>query len=317
MQDKTVIISGCDGQIASYLTEYLLPINYKITGLIHRSVIRNLSKHTNLSLVQCNIEEQSKIADIIKTIQPSIFVNCAAQSNNHTSFQDKEHTMKATGHSVSYMLEAIKKHSPNTKFIQLGSAEMFDMSDKPLNELSPMKGRSPYSEAKIFAHNAVIEARKEGLFASNCILFNSESPRRPDIYVSRKITKNAAMIKNGLASELVLGNVASRRSFLFAKDTANAIFKIMEHSQPDDFVVSSDDEHSIYEFAKEAFSFCELNVDDYLRIDQSLFRKTPENVLQGDATKIKTVLGWKAECSFRELVKMMVESDLELIKDMK
>jgi len=313
----TVCITGVTGQIGSYLTELFLKANYEVWGVIHNldkpmpTYMEPLLSDSKLSLISGDITYVPFVNSLASKC-PDFFINCAAQSNVVSSFDNAEYTMKATGNAVSSCLQAIQQYSPFTRFITLGSALMFGSSPAPQNEISPLDPQSPYAQAKFIGYQATIAYRKTGVFACNAICFNSESPRRSEEYVFRKITKGAARIKYGLQKTLTLGNLQSCRDFSHAQDTAEAIYKIITHHQADDFVVASGQTHSIQELVELAFEYCDLNWKDYVLIDPKFLRNTTENTLCGNITKIQTHLNWKAKYSFTDLIKEMVDYDLEL-----
>lgn len=313
---KTAYVTGSDGQIGSVICEKLLSKGYFVYGL-SRSTFNKFISHANLKTICGDITDFKFITESIKDTQPDLFFNCASQSNIVVSFQDPSYTKLATGHSVSTCLEAIKKFSGHTRFITLGSSAMFGSSPPNQNETTPFDPCSPYAEAKLIAYQAVLEYRSKGIFASNVICFNTESPRRPIDYVTRKITSSAAKIKLGLQDKLLLGNLNSKRDFSHAKDVADGIVKILASDKPNDFVVASEESHSIQEFVELVFARLNLNWQDHVVIDQKFFRDV-DNVYCGDASKIKCMLGWTPKYKFQDLVNEMTDFDLNLIgKEMK
>ena len=318
---KTAFITGACGQIGSYLSELLLQDNYQVYGLQHKdapaipSYLNAILENPNFKLVIGDITDQQMISSFIANHQPNLFINCAAQSNVRESFESPEYTKKATGDSVTTCLEAIRQHSLDTRFITLGSSEMFGKSPSPQNELSTFDPQSPYAEAKLMGYRATANYRKVyGLFACNAICFNSESPRRPEVYVTKKISTAAVRIKLGLQDKLVLGDLKSVRDFSHAQDTARAIYKIITARSPDDFVVASGKMHSVQDFVERAFNKLQLNWQDYVVIDPKFFRSTPPNVFCGNNSKLINTLNWKPKYTFEQLVDEMVEYDLKEMK---
>ena len=320
---KTVFITGASGQIGSYLSEIMLSNDYIVYGLKRPSSsnitnLENVISNSDFKLVNGDITDDKFINNFVSNIKPDIFVNCAAQSNvikSSESFDSKYLTRLAGASSTISCLNAIRKHSSNTKFVTLGSSLMFGNSPPPQNENCPFDPKSPYALAKLISYDVVNYYRNfHNLFASNAICFNSESPRRPENYVSRKITKAIARIKYGLQDKLVLGNLNALRDFSHAKDTANAIFKIITYHQPDNFIVASGQTHSIQELVELAFIYCNLDWKNYVETDLKFFREKKENIYCGDVLKIRNYLNWEPKYNFFDLVKEMVDHDIELVK---
>lgn len=316
-ETQIACITGATGQIGSYLCEILLQEGYVVRGLRHRSAspyplyMDRLLKNHQLELILGDITDASFINDYVSRFRPNLFINCAAQSNVVSSFSTPEYTMRATGDSVINCLEAIRQYSPDTRFITLGSSLMFGDNPPPQNESTMMIAESPYAQAKIKGYNATINYRKEyNLFACNAICFNSESYRRSEDYVSRKITRTAARIKLGLQDKLILGNLQSLRDFSHAQDTANAIYQIITADEPDDFIIASGQSHSVQEFVELAFTTCRLNWQDYVITDPKFLRNKKESIHCGNASKIRAKLNWEPKYSFADLVREMVNYDL-------
>jgi len=317
---KKACITGWTGQIGSYLCDILLQNNYHICALNHSGYnsslkyLQNIIKNKKFDYIYGDIANTEVINNFISKIQPDIYINCAAQSNVTVSFEKPEYTMEATGNSVKYCLDAIKQYSPNTKFVTLSSSEMFNDPIGPWNEQSLMGPKSPYAEAKLYAHNLVKQYREQyNLFASNAICFNSESSRRGNDYVTKKIVQTSVKIKLGLESKLYLGNILSMRDWSHANDTADAIYKIVTASEPDDFVIASGEMHSVKEFVEKVFQILQLNWTDHVVIDQKLFRPNKENSFCGDISKIKSQLNWQPKYSFDGLIDEMVTAELKLM----
>jgi GDPmannose 4,6-dehydratase len=313
---KIACVTGACGQIGSYLCEILLQEGYEIFGLKHANnsvpkYMDSLLSNPKMHLITGDVTNIGMITKYVSTYQPYLFINCAAQSNVVSSFNLSEYTIRNTGDSVKNCLEAIRQCSPTTRFVTLGSSLMFGDTPPPQNETSCLDPKSPYAKAKVMGYNSTIQYReKYGLFACNTICFNSESPRRSEEYVSRKITKATTLIKQGLQDKLILGNLQALRDFSHAQDTAWAIFKIITHSEPDDFVVASGQQHSIQELVESAFTHCQLCWQDYVETDPKYFRSEKENIYCGDISKINNKLGWSPCYSFDDLVKEMVDFDL-------
>jgi GDPmannose 4,6-dehydratase len=267
--------------------------------------------HENFKIIHGDIVDSKLIANIISDMIPYIYINCAAQSNVTLSFENPEHTMEVTGNSVKYCLDAIKQYSPYTRFVTLSSSEMFNDPIGPWNENSLMVPQSPYAEAKLFAYNLTKQYRADyNLFASNAICFNSESSRRGEAFVTKKIVQTAVKIKFGLENKLYLGNILSARDWSHASDTASAIYKIATANDPDDFVIASGEMHFVKEFVEKVFQLLQLNWEEYVVIDQNLFRPNKENSHPGDISKIKDILNWKSAYSFNGLIDEMVTAEL-------
>jgi GDPmannose 4,6-dehydratase len=250
-------------------------------------------------------------------VAPDEVYNLGAQSHVRVSFDLPVHTADVTGLGTLRVLEAIRQHQTATgrqpRFYQASSSEMFGNANSPQNETTRFHPRSPYACAKVFAYWQTVNYREAyGLFAANGILFNHESPRRGEHFVTRKITRAAARIKLGLQDRLALGNIDARRDWGFAGDYVEAMWLMLQHESPDDFVIATGKTHSVRNFLEEAFGHLDLDYNDYVDIDQKLFRPTEVDALSGDASKAKTLLGWKPRVSFSELVRMMTEYDLQL-----
>jgi GDPmannose 4,6-dehydratase len=264
-----------------------------------------------------DLTDASRLAAVCNEVAPDEVYNLGAQSHVRVSFDLPVHTADVTGLGTLRVLEAIRQHQAATgrqpRFYQASSSEMFGNANSPQNETTRFHPRSPYACAKVFAYWQTVNYREAyGLFAANGILFNHESPRRGEHFVTRKITRAAARIKLGLQDRLALGNIDARRDWGFAGDYVEAMWLMLQHESPDDFVVATGKTHSVRNFLEEAFGHLDLDYNDYVDIDQKLFRPTEVDALSGDASKAKTVLGWKPRVSFSELVRMMTEYDLQL-----
>jgi GDPmannose 4,6-dehydratase len=317
MKEKTVCITGISGQIGSYLAEIFLEKGFKVYGLKRRTSSINTQRidhifaNPNLKLVYGDITDSASITNFINDIQPDYYCNAAAQSHVSVSFTIPVYTMEATGTSVLIALEALRKHSPKTKFITFSSSEMFGSTPPPQNEKTIFHPRSPYAVAKLVGYNATVNYREAyGMFACNAISFNSESPRRGETFVTKKITKAAARIKLGLQDKLYLGNLAALRDWSHAQDTANAVYTIVTADKPDDFVVASGEVHSVQEFVEIVFAKLDLDWKKYVEIDTRLFRPSEVDALCGDSSKLRNTLGWTPKFNFEDIVSEMTEYDL-------
>lgn len=320
---KTACITGITGQTGSYLAEILLTNGYKVYGLKRRSssfntarldhIYQDLHVNDSLELVYGDMSDYSSIASLVHDVKPDLFFNLAAQSHVRVSFDIPEYTMDITGTGVMRCLEIIRKHSPKTRFLQASSSEMFGSTPPPQNESTPFHPRSPYGVAKVAGYWATINYREAyNIFASNAISFNHEGPRRGETFVTRKITRAATRIKLGLQDKLYLGNLHAKRDWSHAKDVAQAMYLIINADQPNDYVVSTGEMHSVQEFMELVFSKLNLDWKKYVVIDPAYFRPTEVDALCGDSTKLRNATGWKPDYSFENLVDEMIAVDLKL-----
>lgn len=318
---KTACITGITGQTGSYLAEILLAEGYKVYGLKRRSssfntarldhIYQDLHVNNSLELVYGDMSDYSSIAGLVLDVRPDLFFNLAAQSHVRVSFDIPEYTMDVTGTGVVRCLEIIRKHSPNTRFLQASSSEMFGSTPPPQNELTPFHPRSPYAVAKVAGYWATVNYREAyNIFASNAISFNHEGPRRGETFVTRKITRAATRIKLGLQKKLYLGNLHAKRDWSHAKDVAKAMYTIITAEEANDYVVSTGEMHSVQEFMELVFSKLDLDWKNYVEIDPKYFRPSEVDALCGDSTKLYNRLGWKPEYSFESLVDEMIATDL-------
>jgi GDPmannose 4,6-dehydratase len=325
MSNKTACITGITGQTGSYLCDLLLSKGYKVYGLKRRSSSLNTERidhvytdpHANgkLEMIYGDLADYSSLTNWIGDIKPDLFFNMGAQSHVRVSFDIPEYTMDVTGTGVMRVLEAIRKNSPQTKFLTASSSEMFGSQPPPQNELTPFHPRSPYGVAKVAGYFATVNYREAyGLHACNAISFNHESPRRGETFVTRKITRAATRIKLGLQDKLYLGNLDAKRDWSHAADVAQAMYKIITAPQADDFVIASGEMHSVEEFAKIVFDMLGLDYSQYVEFDPKYLRPSEVDALCGDPTKLKTTLGWEPSYGFLDLVKEMVDSDMELAR---
>jgi GDPmannose 4,6-dehydratase len=313
--NRVALITGLSGQDGSYLAEFLLDRDYDVHGLVPYG--RRELCDSRCQLHYGDLTDASRLAAVCNEVAPDEVYNLGAQSHVRVSFDLPVHTADVTGLGTLRVLEAIRQHQAATgrqpRFYQASSSEMFGNANSPQNETTRFHPRSPYACAKVFAYWQTVNYREAyGLFAANGILFNHESPRRGEHFVTRKITRAAARIKLGLQDRLALGNIDARRDWGFAGDYVEAMWLMLQHESPDDFVIATGKTHSVRNFLEEAFGHLDLDYNDYVDIDQKLFRPTEVDALSGDASKAKTLLGWKPRVSFLELVRMMTEYDLQL-----
>lgn len=322
---KTALITGITGQTGSYLADLLLAQDYKVYGLKRRSASLNTDRlnhiytdphiDNKLELVYGDLSDYSSLVSLIGDTKPDLLFNMGAMSHVRVSFDIPEYTMDITGTGVVRILEAIRKASPQTRFLQASSSEMFGKTPPPQNEQSTFAPRSPYAVAKVAGYYATINYRESyNLHASNAISFNHESPRRGETFVSRKITRAATRIKLGLQDKLYLGNLEAKRDWSHAKDTANAMLMIALADLPNDYVVASGEMHSVREFVEMVFGKLDLDYQQYVKFDPKYLRPAEVDALCGDSFKIRSDLGWKPNYSFEMLVDEMIASDMELAK---
>jgi GDPmannose 4,6-dehydratase len=320
---KTALITGITGQDGSYLTELLLKKGYSVYGVIRRSSSFNTGRidhlyqdphdpNPKMRLVYGDLNDASSLNKIIRTIAPDEIYNLGAQSHVRVSFDVPEYTAEITALGTVRLLEAIRETGVSTKFYQASSSEMYGNAAAPQSEKTPFEPRSPYAAAKVYAHWMTVNYREGyGMFACNGILFNHESPRRGETFVTRKISKAVARIKLGLQDKLFLGNIDAKRDWGFAGDYVEAIWMMLQQPEPDDFVIATGETHSVREFLDEAFDHVQLNWKDYVEIDPRYYRPTEVDLLLGDASKAREKMGWRPKVGFQELVRMMVDADLQ------
>ncbi|VVC04497.1 GDP-mannose 4,6-dehydratase [Candidatus Bilamarchaeum dharawalense] len=320
---KTALITGITGQDGSYLAELLLSKGYIVHGLIRRASTFNTHRvdhiyrdphdpQNKFFLHYGDLSDGSSISEILKKTEPDEVYHLGAQSHVRTSFDIPEYTADITGLGTIRILEAIRRSKNDIKFYQASSSEMFGSSSPPQNEQTPFHPRSPYACSKVFAYHLAINYREAyNLFAANGILFNHESPRRGETFVTRKITRGIARIIAKKDEYLYLGNLEAKRDWGYAGDFVDAMWRILQQEKADDFVIATGESHSVKEFLTEAFSLVGLNWQEYVKIDPRYFRPSEVDFLKGDSSKARTILGWKPKISFNDLVKMMVESDLK------
>jgi GDPmannose 4,6-dehydratase len=314
------LITGITGQDGSYLADFLLEKGYEVFGMVRRSSTENFERishiQESIELVQADLTDQGSLIKIIGEIQPEEIYNLAAMSFVPTSWDQPVLTGDVTALGVTRMLEAIKVVDRGIKFYQASSSEMFGrVLEVPQSEITPFYPRSPYGVAKVYGHWITVNYRESyDIFACSGILFNHESPRRGLEFVTRKISHTAAKIKLGLASELRLGNLDSRRDWGYAKDYVEAMWLMLQQDKPDDFVISSEKTHSVKELVKAAFGCLDLDWEKYVKIDPRFVRPTEVDLLLGNSEKAHAELKWHPTTSFSELIKLMVDADLQLLK---
>ena len=321
---KTALITGITGQDGSYLAEFLLSKGYRVVGLKRRSSlictdrIDHLMSHENFKLVYGNLIDAGNIYRTIIEYEPDEIYNLAAQSHVRVSFDTPEETAEIVAMGTLRILEAIRNLNKEIKFYQASSSEMFgDNPVYPQNEDTRLMPASPYACAKVFAHGLTRNYRESyGIHASSGILFNHESPRRGETFVTRKITLAAARIKLGLQDKLYLGNLDAKRDWGFAGDYVEAMWLMLQQETPGDYVIATGRTHTVKEFLHEVFDHAELNVNQYVETDPRLFRPHEVPLLLGDSSKARQVLNWKPKVNFKNLCKMMYDADyMSLIND--
>ncbi len=326
---KKALITGITGQDGSYLAEFLLKKGYEVFGVIRRSSSFNTGRidhiyqdpHTpevKLKLVYGDLNDASSLNRILREVQPDEIYNLGAQSHVRVSFDVPEYTGEVTGMGALRILDAIRETGVKTRFYQASSSELYGrVQQVPQSETTPFYPRSPYACAKLYAYWITVNYREAyNLYACNGILFNHESPRRGETFVTRKITKAIAAIRYGLQDKLYLGNLDSKRDWGFAGDYVEAMWLMLQQDKPDDFVIATGETYSVRQFLEEAFGYAGLDWQKYVEIDKRYFRPTEVDLLIGDAAKAKKILGWEPKVKFKELVKMMVDSDMAEIKKM-
>lgn len=324
---KRALVTGITGQDGSYLSELLLSKGYEVHGIMRRSSSFNTERidhlyrdpheaPVQLVLHYGDLMDGSSLRSIISQIQPDEIYNLGAQSHVRVSFDQPVYTVEADALGTLVLLEAIRDACPKARYYQAGSSEMFGkVREIPQKESTPFYPRSPYGCAKVFSHWQTVNYREAyNLFASNGILFNHESPRRGETFVTRKITRAATRIKEGLQETVYLGNLDAKRDWGFAGDYVEAMWLMLQQDAPDDFVVATGETYSVRQFAEAAFSILGLDWEKYVRLDSRYLRPTEVDLLLGDSSKARRVLGWSPKVSFRQLVEMMVEADWKVAR---
>jgi GDPmannose 4,6-dehydratase len=314
---RRALITGITGQDGSYLAELLLDKGYEVFGMTRRASTENVERIAHLvdrvTLVQGDLLDPPSLVSALRTAEPQEVYNLAAQSFVPTSWNQPVLTAEFTGVGVTRMLEAVRAVDPDTRFYQASSSEMFGkVREVPQNERTPFYPRSPYGVAKTYGHYITVNYRESyGLYAVSGILFNHESSRRGLEFVTRKISDGVARIKLGLADELVLGNLDAERDWGYAGDYVDAIWRMLQQDEPDDYVIATGEPHSVRQFSDLAFAHAGLDAERYVKTDPEFLRPAEVDHLVGDASKARKQLGWEPRHSFRELVELMVDADLE------
>lgn len=314
---RKALITGVTGQDGSYLAELLISKGYEVHGVVRRASTTNTTRlahiynHPLFKTHYGDLGTLANLSRIMAEVMPDEVYNLAAQSHVRISFDVPEYTADITGVGVLRMLEAVRKACPNARFYQAGSSEMYGrVQETPQRETTPFYPRSPYGCAKVYGHWITKNFRESfGMFACNGVLFNHESPRRGDNFVTRKITRAAARIASGRQDTLYLGNLEAKRDWGYAKEYAEAMWAMLQHDTPDDYVIATGETHSVRELLDVAFGHLNLTWEKHVRIDDKLFRPTEVDLLVGDPSKAKKVLGWEPKTTFEELVKLMVDHD--------
>ncbi len=320
---KKALITGITGQDGSYLAELLLAKGYEVHGMFRRSSLPNTSRidhlladpeiaDNTLFLHYGDLNDSSRLFSLVTRIDPDEVYNLAAQSHVRVSFDEPEFTGSTTGLGSVRLLEALRVAGSSAKFYQASSSEMFGASAPPQNEETPFYPRSPYGAAKVYSYWITKNYRESyGMFATNGVLFNHESPRRGDTFVTRKITKAVARIKAGLQEKLYLGNLDAERDWGYAPEYVNAMWMMLQASEPDDFVVATGTRYTVRDFAEMAFAHVGLDWEKYVAFDERFLRPAEVDALVGDSSKASRVTGWSPKVLTPELVKIMVDADIE------
>lgn len=324
------LITGITGQDGSYLAELLLEKGYEVHGIVRRASTFNRQRishlyqaphefSNNLYLHYGDMSDGTGLATLVKQIGPDEVYNLAGQSHVKVSFEVSEYTADVVALGTLRLLEILREHIQSAghavRFYQAGSSEMFGGTAPPQNEKSPFYPRSPYAVSKTAAHWFGVNFREAyGMFVCNGILFNHESPRRGEAFVTRKITRATARIKLGLEKKLFLGNLNAKRDWGYARDYVEAMWLMLQQETADDYVIATGESHSVREFVDEAFGYLNLDPRDFVETDPRYIRPTEVNSLLGDASKAKNILKWQPKVTFKELVRLMVDADLELAR---
>ena len=325
---KKALITGITGQDGSYLTELLLSKGYEVHGIIRRASTFNTERldhlykdvHVHgvrLFLHYGDLSDAVSLVKLLYELKPDEIYHLAAQSHVRVSFDIPEYTADITGVGTIRILEAIRETGVQSRFYQASSSEMYGLvAEIPQKETTPFHPRSPYGCAKVFAYWATVNYRESyGLHASNGILFNHESPRRGETFVTRKITRAVAYIKAGLQDKLFLGNLDSKRDWGYAKEYVEAMWLMLQQDKPDDYVIATGETHTIQEFCEVAFGHVGLDWQKYVEFDKRYLRPAEVDILIGDAAKAKRVLGWEPKVKFNQLAQLMVDADIQLLAD--
>ena len=328
---KSALITGITGQDGSYLSELLLSKGYIVHGLLRRSSSFNTLRIDHiyadphevgrrLILHYGDLTDSTGLRRVIESARPDEIYNLGAQSHVKVSFENPEYTADAVGLGMLRLLDCVRDHVQHTgrevRVYQAGSSEMFGAANPPQSESTAFYPRSPYAVSKVAAHWYAVNYREAyNLFITNGILFNHESPRRGETFVTRKITRALGRIKAGLQDKLYLGNLDAKRDWGFAGDYVEAMWRMLQHSEPNDFVIATGKAYSVREFLEEAFSYAGLDWSKYVEVDPAYFRPTEVDYLLGDSSKARRALNWEPRTSFQQLVRMMVDSDIMLAEE--
>jgi GDPmannose 4,6-dehydratase len=326
---KKALITGITGQDGSYLAELLLEKGYHLWGIMRRSssfhtgridhLYKDPHEHPRLRLLYGDLTDGGNLSTILNEIKPDEVYNLGAQSHVRVSFDMPVYTVNVDALGTLRLLEAVRTIGKPPKFYQASSSEMYGKAaEAPQTEKTPFYPRSPYGCAKAYSFWQTVNYREAyGLFACNGILFNHESPRRGETFVTRKITRAATRIKLGLQDKLYLGNLDARRDWGFAGDYVEAMWLMLQQNKPDDYVIATGESHSVREFVKEVFSHLDLDWQKYVEVDSRYFRPTEVDFLQGDASKAKKLLNWKPKITFKELARLMTDADMKIAEQEK
>lgn len=313
------LITGVTGQDGFYLTDLLLEKGYEVYGIV-RNVARTQRESVSafagrINYVEADLTDQTSLDRAMEQVKPDEVYNLAGQTFVPVSWTQPLLTMEVTGMGALRMLEAIRRHAPGARFLQVSSSEIFGKSeDTQQSEVTRLSPRNPYGAAKMFAHHITVNYRESyGMFACSCIAFNHESPRRPPEFVTRKVSRQVARIKLGFADKIKVGNIEGRRDWGFAGDYVRAMWLMLQQPTPDDFVIATGVIHSVKQLLEIAFSHVGLDWQKHVEIDPALVRPAEEDPLTGDASKASNILSWRPIITFENLVRMMVDSDLSLL----
>lgn len=325
---KRALITGITGQDGSYLAELLLGKGYEVHGIRRRSSSFNTSRidhlindfrhdtDARLHLQYADLNDSTSLIKLLYKLRPDEIYNLAAQSHVHVSFEIPEYTGDVTGLGSVRILEAVRETGIETRVYQASSSEMFGSTPPPQNEKSPFHPRSPYACAKVFAYHTAVNYRESyGMHVSNGILFNHESPRRGENFVTRKVTRAIARIKRGLQDKLYLGNLEARRDWGYAPEYVEAMWSMLQQEKPDDYVIATGESHSVEEFVIAAFEHAEMNWREHVEIDPVYYRPAEVDLLAGDASKAEAQLGWKPATKFDGLVRILVDADIQTLDE--
>jgi len=325
---KRALITGITGQDGSYLAELLLGKGYEVHGIRRRSSSFNTSridhlindfrhdKGARLFLQYADLTDSTSLIKILYNLQPDEIYALGAQSHVHVSFEIPEYTCDVTGLVMIRILEAVRETGIKTRIYQASSSEMFGSMPPPQSEKSPFHPRSPYACAKVFAYHAAVNYRESyGMYVCNGILFNHESPRRGENFVTRKVTRAIARIKRGLQDKLYLGNLKARRDWGYAPEYVEAMWQMLQQDKPDDYVIATGESRSVEEFVIAAFDRAEMDWREYVEIDPVYYRPAEVDLLAGDASKAKAQLSWEPQVRFPELVRILVDADIKLLDE--